>query len=65
MTTITKKEAIDKLVKHDLDYFLGKEDYLGAILRHGEIGFEEMYLEELQDAWNNRFDKTVTIVENQ
>jgi len=64
MTTITKEQAIDKLVECDLDSFLGQEDYLEQVLRYGEIGFEQMDLEELQDSWNNRFEEQVTITEN-
>lgn len=64
MTTITREQAIDKLVEYDLDYLTGKEDYLGQVLRHGEIGFEEMDIEQLQDSWNNRFEEQVTITEN-
>jgi hypothetical protein len=63
MTTITREQAIDKLVEYDLEAFLNCEDYLGQVLRHGEIGFEQMDLEELQDSWNNRFEEQVTITE--
>jgi hypothetical protein len=64
MTTITKKGAIDKLVECDLDTFLGQEDYLGQVLRFGEVGFEQMNIEELQTEYYNRFEEQVTITEN-
>ena len=60
---ITKEEAIDELVEYCLDKLIGEEDYLGQVLRHGETGYEEMGIKELQAEYFERFDKKVIITE--
>lgn len=61
--TITKEEAIDELVEYCLDKLIGDEHYLGQVLRHGETGYEEMGIKELQAEYFERFDKKVIITE--
>ena len=66
MITITKQNAIDKLVDNEIDSIRSSADsndveYLSAILCDGFIGYSKFTNEQLEEELGNQFDSQYKI----
>ncbi len=66
MKTITKEEAVEKIIANDIDTMIhtgeGGIHYIAEILRHGCQGWNNRTNEELEQAMHDMFDEQYKIV---
>ena len=64
MRLITRTQAVNELIKEDMDNIINDNDiaYLEEILRNGHRGYAEIKdLEQLEDVWEEKFGEEINI----
>lgn len=64
MPRLTLPQAIDELMKAEVDHIKRNQLRIEDILRHGHLGYNNYTTEDVIEAWDESFGEPLTISED-